>query len=100
MRIVITLRRDARGRTLGVVPDGDPRARLESWQLYEVDRQNDPKMLAKLAGEIRAAILDVQAAVEDWMPIRERVRAISAGLGAKARLMISSCPGWTAILPA
>ncbi|HQW10249.1 MAG TPA: NAD-glutamate dehydrogenase, partial [Steroidobacteraceae bacterium] len=78
---VITLRRDARGRTLGVVPDGDPRARLESWQLYEVDRQNDPKMLAKLAGEIRAAILDVQAAVEDWMPIRERVRAISAGLG-------------------
>ena len=78
---VITMRRDARGLVRGVVPGNDPRARPESWQLYEVDRQTDPQVLAGLESGIRAAILDVQAAVQDWMPTRERVRAIAAGLG-------------------
>ncbi len=83
---VIAMLRDARGRTTGVARAGDPRARLESWQLYEVDRQGDPQALAQLEREIRAAIVDVQAAVEDWMPTRDRVRKIAAGLGAATPL--------------
>ncbi len=78
---VIAVRRDARGRNLGVCSDDDPRSKHESWQLYEVDRQSDAQSLAKLEREIRAAIVDVQAAVEDWMPTRDRVRAIASGLG-------------------
>ncbi len=77
---VIPVRRDARGRATGIAGGEDTQARAESWQLYEVDRQDDAQALAKLAEEIRAAIVDVQAAVEDWAPTRDRVRAIAAGL--------------------
>jgi len=77
---VVAVRRDARGGMTGVAAGGDPRARAESWQFYEIDRRNDPQALARLEGEIRAALVDVQAAVEDWMPIRDRVRGIAAGL--------------------
>jgi glutamate dehydrogenase len=77
---VIAMLRDARGRAAGIAPADDPRARPESWQLYEVDRQDDPRTLAQLESEIRAAIVDVKGAVDDWMPTRDRVRAIAAGL--------------------
>ncbi len=77
---VIAMRRDARGRYLGVAGSEDPGASVESWQLYEIDRQSDPQVLAQLEASIRSTIVDVQAAVADWMPMRDSVRALAAGL--------------------
>src|SRR5690606_26160247 len=77
---VIPMRRDARGRFLGVADSDDPQSSLESWQLYEIDRQSDPAALARLEESIRATIVDVQAAVDDWMPMRDSVRQLAAGL--------------------
>ncbi|MGD9599572.1 MAG: NAD-glutamate dehydrogenase [Steroidobacteraceae bacterium] len=77
---VVKVRRDARGLMRGVAAGDDPGARGESWQFYEVDRQNDPQAIARLGKDLRGALVDVQAAVEDWMPIRDRIRGIAAGL--------------------
>ncbi|MBX3694921.1 MAG: NAD-glutamate dehydrogenase [Steroidobacteraceae bacterium] len=77
---VIAMRRDSRGRALGIGADAGADTRSESWQLYEVDRRNDAQSLAALEAAIRASLVDVQAAVEDWMPIRDRVRTLAAGL--------------------
>src|SRR5690606_2664161 len=67
-------------RFLGVADSDDPETSLESWQLYEIDRQSDPAALAQLEESIRATIVDAQAAVDDWMAMRDSVRALAAGL--------------------
>ncbi|MBX5462734.1 MAG: NAD-glutamate dehydrogenase [Steroidobacteraceae bacterium] len=74
---VLSLRRDGRGRLHDV--SADPDALRESWQLYEIDRLTDQR-LAELKQQLEATLADVRVAVEDWMPIRERVRALSAEL--------------------
>jgi glutamate dehydrogenase len=75
---VLSVQRDGRGRLLDVAATAS--SHNESWQLYEVDRQTDPARIAALKGKLEATLADVRVAVEDWMPIRERVRAISAEL--------------------
>ena len=52
-------------------------ARSESWQLYEIDRQTDPRSSQRCSERLETALADVRLAVEDWMPMRERVRALS-----------------------
>ncbi len=75
---VLSVKRDGRGRLLDVSATAN--SHNESWQLYEIDRQNDPARLAQLKKELEETLADVRVAVEDWSLIRERVRAISAGL--------------------
>jgi glutamate dehydrogenase len=56
----------------------DQASRPESWQLYEIDRQVDATRIEQLRDRLEAALNDVRVAVEDWMPIRQRVRELIA----------------------
>jgi glutamate dehydrogenase len=77
---VLWVKRDARGRLLEVVNGPEDGARSESWQLYEVDRQTDADQIATLRARLQSVLTDVRLAVEDWAPMRERMRAISESL--------------------
>ncbi|MBS0365412.1 MAG: NAD-glutamate dehydrogenase [Proteobacteria bacterium] len=52
----------------------------ESWQLYEIDRIDDPAQLERVQSDLASTLADVHAAVGDWQAMRERVRQIIAGL--------------------
>src|SRR5689334_4381913 len=75
---VLSVWRDGRGRLQDVGSASD--SYTESWQFYEIDRQTDPARLEAIKQKLEATLADVRVAVEDWMPIRERVRALSADL--------------------
>ena len=74
---VIEVRRDGRGRLTEL---GGDRAHPESWQLYEIDRQTDPARIQKLQQDIEATLADVRVVVEDWAPMRARVRELMTSL--------------------
>ena len=73
---VLEVRRDGRGRFLELGGEG----RAESWQLYEIDRQTDPAQLQKLQQSIEATLADVRVAVDDWKPMRERIKGLIGDL--------------------
>ncbi|MCC6173252.1 MAG: NAD-glutamate dehydrogenase, partial [Gammaproteobacteria bacterium] len=92
---VLEARRDSAGRlrALGLAtPDEVPAAtgdgaraavtRRESWQLYEIDRQYDAEAMQALRDALLQTLADVRAAVEDWQPMRQRMRALIGGLRA------------------
>jgi len=81
---VLSVTRDRGGRLVAAAlgPAASP-ARRESWQLFEIDRQFGAARLEVLAGALRAALADVRAAVEDWQPMRERMRAAAAALASQ-----------------
>jgi glutamate dehydrogenase len=60
------------------------RTGVESWQLFEIDRQLDPRTLRELERRLLATLEDVRLAVSDWPAMRERVREVAAGLTAAA----------------
>jgi len=78
---VLQIRRDRRGRLLGVAAEPADGASAESWQLYEVDRELDPLRLAQLERRLRQALEDVTVAVKDWRPMREMAANLAATLG-------------------
>jgi len=69
---VLEVRRDGRGRFVELGGEG----RAESWQLYEIDRQTDAAQLQKLQQSIESTLADVRVAVEDWKPMRERIKSL------------------------
>jgi glutamate dehydrogenase len=75
---VLAVERDGRGRLIDV--GGVTDVQNESWQLYEIDRQVEPARLAALTKRLEETLADVRVAVEDWMPMRAKVRALSAEL--------------------
>src|SRR5581483_2398902 len=86
---VLEVRRDGRGRVLEVSAagsavdlggNGQSHAHPESWQLYEIDRRTDPAQIERIQRDIEATLADVRAAVSDWVPMRERARAVVASL--------------------
>jgi glutamate dehydrogenase len=77
---VLEVRRDGRGRISGFGADGVRAQRAESWEMYEVDRRTDAETLERLRRDIERTLAEVRAAVDDWDPMRERVRAIIAEL--------------------
>jgi glutamate dehydrogenase len=77
---VLAVERTAGGRLRSVLGEGGPGARNESWQLYEVDRVVGEARLRQIEKALATALDDVRAAVADWMPIRARVRELSAAL--------------------
>src|SRR5215472_6997432 len=79
---VLQVRRDGRGRLTDLGANGSQAVRAESWQLYEIDRVTDPEQLEKLRRELESTLADVRAVVNDFMPMRERVREIIARLEA------------------
>ena len=77
---VLEVRRDARGRIVGLGAEDARAQRAESWEMYEIDRRTDAETLERLRQDIERTLAEVRAAVEDWDPMRERVRAIVEGL--------------------
>ena len=80
---VMQVERDARGRLRGATAaEAVPRNGKESWQLHEIDPLFDDAVRTSLADLLRAGLADVEAAVEDWLPMRERMRAAARALEA------------------
>ncbi|MGC8522389.1 MAG: NAD-glutamate dehydrogenase domain-containing protein, partial [Steroidobacteraceae bacterium] len=77
---VLEVRRDARGRIVGLGAEDARAQRAESWEMYEIDRRTDAATLERLRQDIERTLHEVRIAVEDWEPMRERVRAIVADL--------------------
>jgi glutamate dehydrogenase len=81
---VFAVIRDRRGRLTDVFLDDAPRgARLESWQLIEVDRESDPQRLAALEQHIRRTLVDVKCATADWRRMRAKAGEIALKLAAR-----------------
>ncbi|HYT25633.1 MAG TPA: NAD-glutamate dehydrogenase, partial [Actinomycetota bacterium] len=72
---VLTVRRDAGGNLLEVLPEGAGAedAIQESILHMEIDRQTEPDVLEDLRAGVEHVLADVRAAVEDWPRMRERV---------------------------
>ncbi|MFO1067375.1 MAG: NAD-glutamate dehydrogenase [Geminicoccaceae bacterium] len=68
---VLRLRRDGKGRLVGIAEDGEGQA--ESFMHFEVDRQSDPGVLASLEADLARVLADVRHAVEDWQAMRDRI---------------------------
>jgi len=80
---VFSVVRDRRGRLREVyLEDPPPGAKLESWQLIEIDRVPDAARLAEIEAGIRATLDDVRAATRDWRRMGAAARDAAAGLGA------------------
>ncbi len=78
---VLTAKRDGRDRLVSIDGGSSKKgARSESWQLFLIDMQADPAQLERLQANIEAALGDVRVTVEDWMPMRKRMRSLIAQL--------------------
>jgi len=74
--------RDRSGRLKGVYLENPPAgAKLESWQLIEIDREPDPRRLAAIEASIKRALGDVRAATADWRRLRGKALDAAAELG-------------------
>ena len=74
---VVRLVRDARGRIETLLEPGEEQegAHDESFMHCSIDPQSDPAALIRLRDGLLRVLADVRAAVQDWDPMRERVRA-------------------------
>ncbi|HVR29422.1 MAG TPA: NAD-glutamate dehydrogenase domain-containing protein, partial [Thermoanaerobaculia bacterium] len=78
MHPVIAVRRDGRGELVEVAPTAEASrdSARESVMHLEVERRTDASFLLTLRYEIESVLDDVRAAVEDWQPMRARLRSI------------------------
>ncbi|TYO85233.1 NAD-glutamate dehydrogenase [Oceanicella actignis] len=72
---VLTVRRDAGGERLGLAEEGAPDALRESVIQVQIDQIPDEAALAALTRELETMLEQLRAAVEDWIPMREALRA-------------------------
>ena len=79
---VIRLRRGQDTRIAAVLPhDGEAEGSVVEAVIHvEVDRQTEQETLDAMVAELRAALGDVRAAVEDWEAMREALRRSIADL--------------------
>src|SRR6266403_1104856 len=73
---IMTVARDPQGRLLEV-HDSPAAGHRESWMHVEITRSSDRDDLARLAQTLSGVLADVRAAVEDWLPMRERLRELA-----------------------
>jgi len=78
---VICVERDAKGALTKAEPICDELRRRESLMYLEVDRA-DAKVRTELAAELRQALDDVRAAVEDWPKMQAQMKADAAKMEA------------------
>ena len=73
---VLRLRREEDGRLAALLPvdDAQEGSIVEAVIHLEADRQTEPEVLDAIASEVRSALDDVRAAVEDWGAMREQLR--------------------------
>ncbi len=80
---VFSVVRDRAGRLKGLHLDDAPSgAKPESWQLIEIDREPNPRRLAKIERRIRRTLDDIRRATGDWRRMRAMARDVAAELGA------------------
>ena len=72
---ILTVTRDPKGR-LGELGDAATAGLRESWMQIEITRGSDRDDLARLTQTLSRVLDDVRAAVEDWQPMRERLREL------------------------
>ncbi len=78
---VLSVVRDRRGRLESVHLDDPPKgAKLESWQMIEIDREPDTARLAAIEDSICRSLDDVRAATRDWGRMRAKARDAAATL--------------------
>ena len=79
---VMQLRRDDAGRVVDVLASGvrEDGSLTEAVMHLEVDRQTDQEIHDGILAEIEAVLRDVSAAVEHWLPMREKLDAIISEL--------------------
>jgi len=77
---VLDVHRDSRGKIVELGANGADKTHSESWQMYEIDRQNDPAQLDKITKAIEETLCDVHVAVEYWPKMRETAKSIAASL--------------------
>jgi glutamate dehydrogenase len=75
---ILAVQRNADGTLSGLARDDDKTARRESFIHVEVDRLTEPARLEALAADLARVLDDVRAAVDDWKPMNERLKAIVA----------------------
>ena len=72
---IMTVARDPQGRLLEI--GGSAAAgRRESWMHVEITRMSDRDELARLTRTLSGVLADVRVAVEDWPPMRERLKTL------------------------
>ncbi len=79
---LLSVRRDKRGRLTRIAATTDRTGLIESWQLYEIDRELDAECLTALERRLRTALTDVRAAVADWAAMRAQATALATALAA------------------
>jgi glutamate dehydrogenase len=81
---VIRVRRDADGTLIDVVPHGAevPDAIPESILHVEVEREVDPAVMGYIRDRVERVLIEVRAAVTDWVPMRTRAQEIAEELSA------------------
>ncbi len=72
---IMTVARDPQGRLLEV-RDLQAAGCRESWMHVEITRSSDSDDLARLAQTLSGVLADVRVAVEDWLPMRERLKEL------------------------
>jgi len=79
---VLSVVRDGRGRLGSIHLDDPPQgAKLESWQMIEIDREPDPARLAAIEASIRRSLEDVRTATGDWRRMCAKARDAATALG-------------------
>ncbi len=79
---VLSVTRDRSGRLRAVHMDKAPaNAKVESWQMIEVDRVTDAAHLKALERRILDTLDDVRYATSDWRKMRAKAKALAAELG-------------------
>jgi len=75
---VMRLRRDDQSRIVEVIPrgEGSGEGATEAVIHCEVDRQTEPDVLEAIEADLGQTLEDVRRAVEDWVEMRERLRAV------------------------
>jgi glutamate dehydrogenase len=69
---VIHVDRDKGGRVRAFHATAEGKGEPESIIHMQVDRQNDPEVLARIGNALAEAMADVRMAVEDWQPMLDR----------------------------
>src|SRR5271170_6340492 len=72
---ILTVERLPGGR-LHEIGKTDATGSLESWMHIEITREPDPTNLALVTQTLAGVLADVRAAVSDWQPMRETLRAL------------------------
>jgi glutamate dehydrogenase len=83
---LLAVRRDGRGALTSVSEDRRD-ARLESWQMFEIDRPRDEAQVQELLKRIRTALEDTHKAVQDFPKMLDRGRSVANELG-RAKLPV------------